>query len=345
MSTWNVILAGGIGSRFWPMSTSHRPKQLLPLASDRPLLRDTLDRMQPIADPGHTLVLTNASLVPPIRALAPELPEENIIAEPQPAGTAAALTWAASTIARLDSPDAVMIAVHADWAVADAIGYRATLMRAVDAARTTHSLVTVGIVPDRPDTGYGYIRPGDVVTGGARNVAEFVEKPDADRAAMMLREGYLWNSGMFVWRTGDFLDEVRLHCHEVAPSLAAHPDDLAEFFASVAVPVAVDVGVLERSSRVIVLPGDFGWDDVGTWAALRRVRRADESGNVTSGKVHAVGASGNVAYAEGNEVVLYGVTDLVVVTQPGLTLVTTTELAADLKGLLARLPEGVRNRE
>jgi mannose-1-phosphate guanylyltransferase len=340
-----VILAGGVGSRFWPVSTAQRPKQLLPLASEKPLLRDALDRMAPLCDPRHTLVLTNASLVHAIHALAPEIPGTNLVAEPRPAGTAAALTWAAAQIERTSGSDAIMMSVHADWAVADAEGYRATLEQASAIATTTRSLVTVGIVPSRPDPGYGYVRPGEPLdSSGARRVAQFVEKPGPERAESMVREGCLWNSGIFVWRVGDFLDEVRHHCPEVAPALERHPADLAQFFAAVATPIPVDVGVLERSDRVAVIPGDFGWDDVGTWAALRRVRRPDSGGNVTSGDVHVVNSRGNVVHAEGNEVVLYGVSELVVVTHEGLTLVTTMEDAADLKQLLAALPARVRDR-
>lgn len=344
---WSVILAGGVGSRFWPVSTSHRPKQLLPLASDQPLLRDSLDRMAPLCDAAHTLILTNASLVDAIQALAPEVPRSNIVAEPRPAGTAAALTWAAARIERTTGGESIMMSTHADWAVADADGFRATLTRAAVVAATTHSLVTVGVVPSRPDPGYGYIRPGEAIpdSSGARRVAQFVEKPGLERAEGMVREGYLWNSGIFVWRVGDFLGEVRKHCREAAPALLEHPTDLAGFFGAVTNPIAVDFGVLERSDRVTVIPGDFGWDDVGTWAALLRVRASDSAGNVMSGSAHAVKANGNVVHAEGNEVVLYGVSDLVVVTHAGLTLVTTTEHAADLKELLAALPERVRNRE
>jgi mannose-1-phosphate guanylyltransferase len=341
-----VILAGGVGSRFWPVSTANRPKQLLPLASEKPLLRDALDRMAPLCRPDETLILTNASLVDPIRALAPEIPVANLIAEPRPAGTAAALTWAAAQIERSSGRDAIMMSIHADWAVADPDGFRAALTRAAAIATMTQSLVTVGVVPSRPDPGYGYIRPGEEIPGssGARRVAQFVEKPDAERAKVMVREGCLWNSGIFVWRVGDFLDEVRKHCREVASALESHPDDLSRFFSAVQNPIAVDVGVLERSDRVAVIPGEFGWDDVGTWVALRRVRKQDGEGNVVSGVVHAVQSSGNVVHAEGNEVVLYGVSDLVVVTHDGLTLVTTTRHATDLKQLLTALPAPVRDR-
>lgn len=343
MSRWVVILAGGVGSRFWPLSTPSRPKQLLPLIDGQPLLRNTIDRVLPLADPSRILILTNASLVGPIRALAPELPAANLIAEPKPAGTAAALTWAAAEIARRDGTGATMLSVHADWAIGDPDGFRGALQRAAEMAETQRALVTVGVVPSRPDPGFGYIRPGDPLPAGGSRVAQFVEKPDRERAEEMVRAGYLWNSGIFVWRVGDFLDEVRAHTPEVAPALDAAGGDIAKFFGSVR-SVSVDVGVLERTENVAVIPGDFGWDDVGTWAALARVRRRDADGNATNGPVHLMDARNNVVHAEGNTVVLYGVSDMVVVACDGLTLVTTTERAADLKTLLDALPAAVRER-
>jgi mannose-1-phosphate guanylyltransferase len=159
----------------------------------------------------------------------------------------------------------------------------------------------------------------------------------------MRAEGYLWNSGIFVWRAGDFLEELDARCPEVAPALRAVADRadeasaIRDFFADVT-PVAVDVGVMERSPRVLVLPGDFGWDDVGTWGALRRVRDCDADGNAASGPTHLLDARRNVVHADGNAVVLYGVEGLVVVTGPGLTLVTTVDRSSDLKTLLDSLP-------
>jgi len=169
-----------------------------------------------------------------------------------------------------------------------------------------------------------------------------VEKPDRARAEQLCAGGCLWNSGIFVWQVGVFLAEVERHTPEVAPALAAAGDDAATFFAGVR-SISVDVGVLERSDRVFVVPGDFGWDDVGTWAALARVRARDEAGNATSGVVHALDAHDNVAHAEGNAVVLYGVEGLVVVAREGLTLVTTVERAAELKTLLDTLPPALRD--
>ena len=343
MKRWAVILAGGVGSRFWPMSTPARPKQLLPLVTDEPLLVASVRRLQALAPLDRTLILTNASLVGAVAALLPDLPHENIIAEPSPAGTAAALAWAATEIERRGEPDSVMVCVHADWSIGDESEFRRSLSEAADVAARHRSLVTVGIIPSRADPGFGYIQPGEPMDSVARRVARFVEKPERAAAERMVRDGYLWNSGIFVWRADDFLDELRTHTPEVAPALAASGGSIATFFGAVK-SVSVDVGVLERSAKVLVLPGEFGWDDVGTWAALQRVRALDAHGNASHGSVHAVDAERNVVHAESNTVVLYGVSDLVVVTAPGLTLVTTVDRSADLKSLINSLPAPVRDR-
>lgn len=342
MSRWNVILAGGVGSRFWPLSTPTRPKQLLPLVTASPMLRDTLDRLAPLAPLERTLILTNATLRDAVMAMEPAIPAENVIAEPRPAGTCAALAWAARVIADRSGADSVMVCVHADWSIGDVEGFRTTLRKAADVAEAEHALVTVGIVPTRPDTGFGYIQPGEVVRGDVRRVERFVEKPDRERAATMVANGYFWNSGIFAWRVGDLLDEIRRHTPEVQPALASAGGDLEEFFASVQ-SIAIDVGVLERSDRVLVIPGQFGWDDVGTWAALHRVRMLDDAGNAALGPTCLVQAHGNVIHAEGSTVVLYGVDDLVVVARDGLVMVTTREHAQDLKSLLDRLPMELRH--
>lgn len=340
---WVVVLAGGVGSRFWPLSTVQRPKQLLPLVSDKPLLLDAVARVRLLAPASQTLILTNASLADAIAKLLPDIPRENIIAEPRPSGSAAALAWAALRIRERAGDAAVMISVHADWAVKDPNGFRATLERAASAAARHESLVTVGIVPSRPDPGFGYIQPNGEVEPDVRRVARFIEKPDRARAESMCRDGYLWNSGIFVWRVGDYLEELRRHTPEVAPAIEKHAKDLAAFFSAVR-PISVDVGLLERSDRVMVMPGDFGWDDVGTWGALRRVRAHDEAGNATNGNVVAVASHGNVVHAENSDVVLYGVSDLVVVVRDGLVLVTTVDRSTDLKTLIDSLPASLRER-
>jgi mannose-1-phosphate guanylyltransferase len=345
-SRWAVVLAGGVGSRFWPLSTSRRPKQLLPLVGNKPLLVETLERLQPLVPAKRTLVLTNASLVDAVAAAAPAIPRENVIAEPRPAGTAAALTWAAHVVGQRAGKDATMISVHADWSIGDPDGFRETLDIAATAAEEHRSLVTVGIVPTRADPGFGYIEPGDVVSAagggrGVRRVARFVEKPTRERAAKMWEQGYLWNSGIFAWTVGVFLEEVASLATEI--DLASHVGSLDGFFASVKNPISVDHAVLERSKRVLVVAGDFGWDDVGTWGALQRVRGKDAHGNAVSGNVHVLDAHDNVVHAEEQRVVLYGVHNLVVIAHKGLTIVTTVDGSADLKRLVESLPSDMKD--
>lgn len=340
MSLWTVILAGGVGSRFWPISTPALPKQLLPLVTGQPMLRDAVDRLLPLVPGERMLILTNATLQPAIAAMLPEVPTDNIICEPRPAGTAAALAWASRIIASRD-PEAIMLSVHADWAIGDPDGFRTALLRAANVAEANDVLVTVGVTPTRPDPGFGYIEPGERMGQVAYRVARFLEKPDRVRARELIAHGCLWNSGIFVWRASRFLQEVETHCPEV--SRATDQTTLEGFFGAVQ-SISVDVGVLERSDRVYVVPGAFGWDDVGTWAALRRVRPGDAASNALHGDVTPVMASGNVVHADGQSVVLYGVSDLVVVAVDGLTVVTTLEHAADLKTLIDALPARLKDR-
>ncbi len=334
------------------MSTPERPKQLLPLISAHPMLRDTLDRLAPLAPLERTLVLTNASLRDAILAMEPGLPAENLVAEPHPAGTCAALAWAAQLIAERTGPESVMLCVHADWAIGDVDAFRATLEAAGNLAARERALVTVGIVPSRPDPGFGYIQPGEAIRAEASDptapdaeafrVARFIEKPTRERAVSLVEQGFFWNSGIFAWRVGDLLDELRAVTPEVYPALTASGGDLDTFFASVQ-SIAIDVGVLERSDRVLVLPGRFAWDDVGTWAALHRVRAKDADGNAALGETFLLESHNNVVHGDGCAVVLYGVDDLVVVARDGLVLVTTRDKAADIKTLVGALPAALRD--
>jgi mannose-1-phosphate guanylyltransferase len=184
MSRWAVVLAGGVGSRFWPLSTPSRPKQLLSLVTSQPLLADAVARLRPIVSSDRTLILTNDTLVPSIAALLPDIPRANLVAEPRPAGTAAALTWAAQEIARRDGPQAVMMSVHADWAVGDPAGFQRALTAGAETAERHHTLVTVGVVPTRPDPGFGYIQPGEPVDAksGARRAVRRKAGPCARRS-------------------------------------------------------------------------------------------------------------------------------------------------------------------
>lgn len=338
---WAIIVAGGAGTRFWPLSTPERPKQLLPLAGAEPLAVDALRRLEGLVPVERVLLVTGAALARPLgQALG--LPVGNILVEPRAASTAPALLWATAEIARRD-PDAVVLSLHADWAIPDAAKFRKDATHALAAAAAHDVLVTVGIVPTRAETGYGYIVPGAPLERGVRKVARFTEKPDAPTAADLIEGGALWNSGLFAWSARRLRAEVEAHAPELTPGLAAlDRGDVGGYFAALS-PVSIDVGVLERSDRVAVVPGHFAWDDVGTWDALMRTLPRDAAGNVTHGAVHTKDASGNVLWTDGAPIVVRGVQDLVVVHANGRILVMPRALAGDLKSLVDPLPTPVKD--
>jgi mannose-1-phosphate guanylyltransferase len=334
---WIVVLAGGVGTRFWPLSTAARPKQLLPLAGDAPLLVESVERALPLAAPDRVLIVTSRPLAPAIRQALPALPAPHVLAEPFAASTAPALAWATAFAARND-PEASVVSLHADWTVGDPEAFRRAATAALELAESQDVLVTVGAKPVRPETGYGYVVPGAPLAGGAHRIARFVEKPDAPRAATLIAEGAVWNTGLFAWTARRFRAELAAHTPELAAGLPALDGGDVERFYQAARPVSVDVGVFERTQRGAVVAGDFGWDDVGSWAALRRVRSTDAHGNVGVGDVHLVDSDGCVVWSDDGTTVVAGLRDAVVVRTRGITLVTTTSRAPDLKKLLDRLP-------
>lgn len=345
---WTVILAGGVGSRFWPLSTPARPKQLLALASDRPLIEDTVRRITPLVPQERLRILAGAHLAGPILSALPHLGEGNLLLEPRAAGTAPVLAWAAAELERRD-PDAVMISLHADHAIAPPEAFRGLLARAAELAVEHRRLFTIGAVPTRPETGYGYIRVGAALPepAGAQGdpgyeVASFVEKPDRATAARYVAEGYLWNTGLFVWRAADLLDEIERVTPEMAELVPLLREGGAEEFFARTPTIAIDHAVLERSSRVGVVRATFSWDDVGAWDAVLRTREADAGGNVVIGEGHAVDSRGCVVCGDGGPVVTFGVEDLVVVRTGGVTFVAHRDRAPDLKDLLAKIPEPLR---
>ena len=337
MSTWAVILAGGVGKRFWPLSTAERPKQLLPLAGDRPLLAQAVRRLDGLVPPDRILILTGPFLVERVTALVPEVPPAQVLAEPRAASTAPALVWGAHWIARRD-PDAQMLSLHADWAIGDEAAFRTTAARALAVAREHDVLVTVGVKPTRAETAYGYIVPGRPLGRQARRVQRFVEKPTAARAAELRRRKALWNTGLFAWDVERFLAEVGAHARELKAGLPAlSSGDVAGFFSAVT-PVAVDIAVLERTKRLAVVAGTFTWDDIGSWDALFRTRTPDSHGNVAVGNI-TIGDDVRrcVLWSESEHLAVSGITDLIVVRANGHTLVMPTGRADRLKALVQRL--------
>ena len=338
---WAVLLAGGSGTRFWPLSTPTNPKQLLPLAGTRSTAEDAVDRLDGLIPTERILVVTGPGLAPRmIERLG--LPPENVLVEPRAASTAPALIWASFEALRRD-PDAEVLSMHADWAIGNAEAFRRTAEAALACARTHDRLVTVGMEPNRPETGFGYIVRGARLSTDAWNVARFSEKPDAATALDLMAAGALWNSGLFAWTAERLLAEVRQHTPEVAPHLAALSEGDVERFFSAVTPVSIDVGVLERSRNVAVVSGAFAWDDIGTWEALTRVRPKDRSGNVVVGPAVLHESHECIVWSEEDTIVLSNVQDLVVVHANGRILIMPREQSGDLKRVLDALPADVRD--
>ncbi len=347
MRAYAVIMAGGRGERLWPLSTPERPKQFLALAGDRTMLQETVDRIRPLVPAARTYVVAPKEFAHLVRRQL-DIPEENILVEPVGRNTAPCLGLAA-VVLRAKDPQAVMIALPADHVIGDRDRFRTILEAAVKVAARGECLVTLGIVPDRPATGYGYIRRGELFQemgeGTVYHARGFTEKPDRKTAEEFLASGeYLWNSGMFVWRVDTFLKALAAHMPELHAGLGeieAHlgQADWARTVARVyaGLPaVSVDYGVMERASNVVVIPADIGWSDVGDWSALDAVLSADENGNVVRARHVGIETDGCVIYAENPKrlVATVGLKDLVIVeTDQGL-LVVRKDRAQDVRRIV-----------
>lgn len=343
---WITILAGGSGTRFWPLSTPGRPKQLLPLAGENPLILDTLERARGIAPENRIRILTGSHLVAPFQEALQPLDPATFMVEPQARGTAPVLTWAAWALSQ-DDPDAVIVSLHADHAIQPWKVFQDLIRSAGIFAFHNRNLFTVAVPPTRPETGYGYIRPGEDLPGGegldAFQVESFVEKPDRDTAEEYLEAGYLWNSGIFIWRADVFLEEVRNVAPELARLLPLLESGKVEAFFQESPNISVDEAILERSRRVASFRATFQWDDVGAWEALCRTCTPDGEGNVRIGSVHLKDARNNIVLAEEGDVVLFGVEDLAVVKSGDVVLVARRDRTPELKALLKELPSNLRN--
>ncbi|MDZ4675410.1 MAG: sugar phosphate nucleotidyltransferase [Gemmatimonadota bacterium] len=337
---WAVILAGGSGSRFWPLSSPTRPKQLLPLLASGSTAEETMARLEGLIPPERTLVVTGSELAPLLQERL-GIPAENILVELRAASTGPALVWASHEALRRD-PNADVLSLHADWHVGDPEAFRNSARQALGAARAEGRLVTVGIVPTRVETGYGYIIPGAALGSGTHRVERFTEKPGFDLASELLAQGALWNSGLFAWSARVLLDQILRFTPEIAAALP-HLDsgNASAYFESVTA-ISIDVGLLERSDAVVVLPGRFSWDDIGTWEALARIRSMDGVGNVKTGRVAAVGTERCIIWSDGTPIVASGVHDLVIVAANGRVLVLDRADASRLKETLDQLPPDIR---
>jgi mannose-1-phosphate guanylyltransferase len=293
-----------------------------------------------VIDPSRIIVVTSAGLAAAFRDQL-GLGDSNVLVEPTAQSTGPALTWATHEIHRRD-PAAVILSLHADWHLPDHAAFRRVADAALSVSEREPFLVTVGVVPSRPDPGFGYIVPGPSFDGG-RRVARFIEKPGIAEAAELIAAGALWNSGLFAWRATTLLEQVVAVCPELAGGL---PDldrgDVAGFFRRSG-SIAIDRAVLERSGEVAVIPGTFPWDDIGTWESLARVRSTDPAGNVLIGDVFVADSTGVIGWSDSTPIVIAGLSDIVVVAANGRVLVMDRRRAADLKSVLERLPAGVRD--
>ena len=341
------MLAGGIGSRFWPVSTSTRPKQLLSLAGSRPLVVETVERARALVTDERIRILTGAALLPSFQSALPDLNLDSYWVEPQERGTGPALTWAAWRALQGD-PDAILVSLHSDHVVRPLEDFVQGIRATSALAHRDRVLVTVGVAPDRPETGYGYLQAGerlDPVEGvSSFRVSAFHEKPDLTTAERYIGQGYLWNSGIFAWRADVFLEEVHRHAPTIARALPRLEAGDVEGYFEMVDSGTVDEAILERSGRVAGVRAPFAWDDVGSWEGLSRVRSAAPGENVIVGEGLIEGGSNDIVYADGGSVVVWGLSDVVVVHTPATTLVMRRDLAPDLKRLLERLPDHMRQR-
>jgi mannose-1-phosphate guanylyltransferase len=350
-----VILAGGSGTRFWPASRRSRPKQLLPLAGarDESLIAATVRRLHPLIAPSDTWIATSTTLLEATARALPDVPGAHLLAEPVARNTAAPIGWAASVIARTD-PDAIVVVLPADHFIFDEPGFRAVLERAIRTAEDGW-LTTIGITPTRPETGYGYIELGGLLAEGAHAVTHFVEKPDRARAeGFVAGKRHLWNAGMFVFRARVMLQSIGRHLPALAAGLAAidaaaEKDDEARVVAEVfpTLPsISIDHGVMEKADRVAVVPGSFGWNDVGSWEVSWELAQRDAHGNALPEHAIAIDASNNLvkdlSTGKKRRFALLGVSDLVLVETDDAVLVMPRSRAQDVRAIVDELQKAGR---
>ena len=346
-----LILAGGSGERFWPLSRRARPKQLLRLLSDKTLLEDTLARLDGLVPHERILVLTNAEQESAVRKVLGRFPKENIVAEPAKRDTAAAVALGTGWVAARDHA-ATMLVLPADHVIANRAAFQETLTLAAGAAEETGELVTIGIKPTWACPGYGYIEQGKPVrlrkrtdTDTVHRVLRFREKPNLDLAESFLRKGnFRWNAGMFVWSVPTVLREFNRHAPELADfiSQSRAPKNfekaLRERFSTLP-RISFDYAIMEKADRVLVVEAGFDWDDIGSWRAMANYFQKDKQGNAANCAITALDSSNNIVFEDdGTSIALLGVHDLIVVRTKDALLVCHRYEAEKIKNLIGKLP-------
>ncbi|MEE9368242.1 MAG: sugar phosphate nucleotidyltransferase [Pontiella sp.] len=346
-----VIMAGGKGERFWPLSTSKHPKQLLALVGDKPLIAQAVDRLEGLVSPENVFVVTNADLVEATQAAAPLLPPENIVGEPIGRDTAAAVACGAALVKAKDE-NGVFSVLTADQVMGDLDVFSATLKGGMDLAEQNDILVTIGIEPNHPSTGFGYIESGEYFQSAEgvefRKAKRFVEKPDEATAAEYVDSGnFYWNSGMFIWSVQSLEKSFGAHCPEMLElmnSLTGYAKDGRilegmDFTYPDLGKISIDYALMEKADNIVVACGTFYWDDVGAWPALESHFDQDENGNTSIGQVETIDARGNIILSKDHLTAVIGVKDLIVVQAEGVTLICPKDRAQDIKKMVVSLRE------
>ncbi len=346
MKTTALIMAGGRGERFWPMSRKRMPKQFLSLTgTDKSMIQSTVERILPLVNMEDILIATNREYKDLIREQLPDLPEENILCEPMAKNTAPCIGWGAVT-ARKRYGDAMMIVLPSDHLVQQRALFRGVLKSAMRTAEETGGLVTLGISPKTPDTGYGYIQydtEEDTGFDSVFKVKRFVEKPNLETAKEYLASGeYLWNSGMFIWKASTILKEMEeklpgnyelLQKIEEAAGTEREEEAVEGAFALME-SISIDYGIMEKAKNVYVLPSSFGWDDVGSWLAVGRINPGNDAGNVIKGDVVSVNSARCIVQGHEKLVAMVGMEDTIVVDTPDALLICAKDSAGDIKKVL-----------
>jgi mannose-1-phosphate guanylyltransferase len=344
-----VILAGGKGERFWPLSRKERPKQFLCLdGSDRSLLQATADRLLALAGDWDKLwVITSALIADGIREQLPELPEENLLVEPEGKDTAPAVAWTTIEVSKRYGKDAVIGFFPADHWIGDPEAFANTIDAARELAVKEEAIVTLGIAPDSPSTGYGYIEQGELKGSfaglPAYKVSRFTEKPDRQTAESFINTGkFTWNSGMFIFRAGVVLQELQTHAPQVIePLLAKGKDAYKELEKK-----SIDYALMEKTDLVYVLPAKFGWDDLGDWNAIERLLKGD-SENVELANHVGMDTQGAILYSSKDDevIVTIGLEDVVIVRDRNVTLVVHKNRTQEIKQVLKLIEANPKFKE
>ncbi len=356
MKVTAVIMAGGKGERFWPRSRTSTPKQFLSLTSDgETMIRKTVNRLLPVVSAEDIFIVTGALYADLAQQQLPEIPKENIILEPCGRNTAPCISLAAAVIEKKYGGEAMMLVLPSDHLIRYEDMYADTLRQAIDVAKTGDRLVTIGITPTYPETGYGYIqfeRDSTLGIHGVYQVNRFVEKPDRKTAKEYLASRrYLWNSGMFVWKTSTilknmekFMPEVYSGTVEIASKYGSEEFDsaLAEGYENIP-SQSVDFGIMEKAEEIYTIPGSFGWDDVGSWLAVERINPVNEYGNYVEGDVITIGTEHSTICGGKRLIAAVGVEDIIVVDTDDALLICGKSHAQDVKKVIENLKICNRN--